>query len=61
VKIMKDGGPELDGTYDSYTQIPGTDTAAASLQIMLRDGGLQPAKKAVPVHKPAAAHHAAAH
>ncbi len=62
LKIMKDGGPELDGTYDSYTQIPGTDTAAASLQIVLREGNLQPEKKkAAPVHKPAAAHHAPAH
>jgi tetratricopeptide (TPR) repeat protein len=51
---------ELDGTYDSYTQIPGTDTVAQSAQIVLRDGAIVPVKKA-PVHKPAAAHHAAAH
>jgi tetratricopeptide (TPR) repeat protein len=49
---------ELDGTYDSYTQIPGTDTVAQSAQIVLRDGVLTPEKKA-PVHKPAAAHHTA--
>jgi len=52
---------ELDGTYDSYTQIPGTDTSAASAQIVLRDGFVQPEKKKAPAHKPAAAHHAATH
>jgi hypothetical protein len=50
---------ELDGTYDSYTQIPGTDTVAQSAQIVLREGFIQK-KKAAPVHKPAAGHHAAA-
>ena len=49
---------ELDGTYDSYTQIPGTDTVSQSAQIVLREGMLTPEKKA-PVHKPAAAHHTA--
>jgi tetratricopeptide (TPR) repeat protein len=49
---------ELDGTYDSYTQIPGTDTVSQSAQIVLREGALTPEKKA-PVHKPAAAHHTA--
>jgi hypothetical protein len=51
---------ELDGTYDSYTQIPGTDTVAQSAQIVLSDGVVIPAKKA-PVHKPTPAHHAATH
>jgi hypothetical protein len=51
---------ELDGTYDSYTQIPGTDTVAQSAQIVLRDGFIQEKKK-TPVHKPTPAHHAAAH
>jgi hypothetical protein len=52
---------ELDGTYDSYTQIPATDTAPQSVQIVLRDGFIQPEKKkVVPVHKPTPAHHAAA-
>jgi hypothetical protein len=60
LKLMKEGGPELDGTYDTYTQIPGTDTVAQSAQIVLKDGFVQEAKKA-PVHKPAPAHHAAAH
>lgn len=51
---------ELDGTYDTYTQVPGTDTTAQSAQIVLRDGIVQPEKKkAVPAHKPAAAHHKA--
>jgi tetratricopeptide (TPR) repeat protein len=52
--------PELDGTYDSFTQIPGTDTVAQSVQIVLRDGAVVPVKKA-PVHKPTPAHHTAAH
>ena len=48
---------ELDGTYDSYTQIPGTSTTAQSAQIVLREGFVQAEKKkgpAHPVHKPAA-------
>ena len=60
LKLMSDGGPELDGTYDTYTQIPGTDTVAQSAQIVLRDAFLQEKKKVVP-HKPAASHHPAAH
>jgi hypothetical protein len=60
LKLMSDGGPELDGTYDTYTQIPGTDTVAQSAQIVLRDGFLQEKKKVVP-HKPAASHRPAAH
>jgi hypothetical protein len=56
LKLLKDGGPELDGTYDTYTQVPASSTAAASAQIVLKDAILQTAKKA-PVHKPSAAHH----
>lgn len=52
---------ELDGTYDSYTQIPATDTAVGSVQIMIRDAFIQPEKKKAPVHKPAAGHRPAAH
>jgi hypothetical protein len=53
---------ELDGTYDSYTQIPATDTVAQSAQIVLRDGVIVPEKKkTVPAHKPAAGHKPAAH
>ncbi len=46
LKLLKDGGPELDGTYDTYTQVPASATAAASSQIVLKDGILQTAKKA---------------
>jgi hypothetical protein len=51
---------ELNGTYDTYTQIPATDTAAQRAEIVLRDGFVQPEKKTAP-HKPSAAHHTAAH
>ena len=48
----------LVGTYDSYTQIPATATAAQSAQIVLRDGEFQAAvkKAAAPAHKTAAGH-----
>jgi hypothetical protein len=52
---------ELDGTYDTYTQVPGTDTTAQSAQIVLKDGFVQPEKKRTPVHKPAAGHHSTGH
>ena len=52
---------EMDGTYDSYTQTPATDTTAASATITLREGFVQLEKKKAPVRKPAAAHHPAAH
>jgi hypothetical protein len=52
----------LVGTYDSYTQVPATATMAQTAQIVLRDGEVAlEKKKAVPVHKPAAGHHPAAH
>jgi len=41
---------ELDGTYDTYTQVPGTDTSAQSAQIVLKDAFVQPEKKKAPVH-----------
>lgn len=48
---------ELDGTYDSYTQVPATATLAQTAQIVLRDGFIQPEKKKEPVRrKPSAAH-----
>jgi len=58
LKLLKDGGPELDGTYDTYTQIPATATVAQSAQIVLRDGILQTKKAAprAPARKPAAGH-----
>jgi len=47
---------ELDGIYDTYTQVPATATTDQTAQIVLRDGVIVPAeKKAVP-HKPAAGH-----
>jgi tetratricopeptide (TPR) repeat protein len=52
---------ELDGTYDTYTHTAAAGTNAASAQIVLTDGFLQPEKKAGPVHhtvKPSPAHHA---
>jgi hypothetical protein len=60
LKLLKDGGPEVDGTYDTYTQVPASATAAASAQIVLKDGIMQTAKKA-PAHKPAAGHHTTTH
>jgi len=60
--LQSKGAAELDGTYDTYTQIPATDTVAQSAQIVLRDGLVQAEKKkAAPVHKPVAGHHPAAH
>jgi hypothetical protein len=45
-------GSALVGTYDSFTQVPATDTTAQTAQIVLRDGEVQaPEKK-----KPAATH-----
>ncbi len=59
-KLMSDGGPELDGTYDTFTLVPATATTAATAQIVLRDGFVQEQKKAAPAHhvpaKPAASH-----
>jgi hypothetical protein len=65
--VQSKGQAELDGTYDTYTQIPAKDAVAAtdttppapavaqSAQIVLRDGSIQPAKKATSApHKPAA-------
>jgi hypothetical protein len=53
---------ELNGTYDSYTQIPATDTVPQSVQIVVRDGFIQPEvkKKTVPARKPSPVHRPAA-
>jgi hypothetical protein len=72
--LQSKGQAELDGTYDSYTQVPasaGTPATAttpataateAAAQISLREGLLQPEKKkVVPVHKPTPAHRPASH
>ncbi len=58
LKLLKDGGPELDATYDTYTQVPASAAAPASAQIVLKDGILQ--TKTAPVHKPAAGRRPAA-
>ncbi len=54
---------ELDATYDTYTAIPASGGKQATAQIVLRDGFIQAAKAAGPVHhvpaKPSAAHHVA--
>ncbi len=50
---------ELDGTYDTYTQVPATATMAQTAQIVVRDGFIQAEKKKVaPVHH-APVHHTA--
>jgi len=57
-------GIELDGTYDTYRQIPATATLAQSAEIVVRDGFIQAeAKKkpAAPVHHTAPAHRSASH
>jgi len=54
LKLLKDGGPEVDGTYDTYTQVPASAAAAASAQIVLKDGILQTAKKKPVAKAPAA-------
>ena len=53
---------ELNGTYDTYTKVPGAGTAGPTVQIVLGQGFVQQEqKKAGPVHhtpaKPAAGHH----
>jgi len=45
---------ELDGTYDSYTQMAATDTRAQTAQIVLSNATIVPAKKAAPARKPVA-------
>jgi hypothetical protein len=53
---------QLDGTYDTYTQIPAQGQTAASAQIVLQGGSLEQEAKKAPVHhvpaKPAAGHRA---
>ncbi|MGA2651323.1 MAG: hypothetical protein ABSF28_12400 [Terracidiphilus sp.] len=55
------GEAELDGTYDSYKQIPASATTAQAAEIAVRDGFIQEKKKSTaPAHKPAAGHRPAA-
>jgi hypothetical protein len=58
---LQPAAAELDGTYDSFTQVPAAGTASAAAQIVLRDGFFQSMKKAVPAHRPAAKPSAAHH
>ncbi len=62
IPTAKEPAAELVGTYDSYTQVPATDTTAQAAVITLKDGMIVPAAKKTaphpPAHKPAAAHHA---
>lgn len=61
--LASKGEAELDGTYDTFTQVAATATAAPSALIVLRDGSIVAEKKkaAGPAHKPSPAHHTAAH
>ncbi len=52
------GEAELDGTYDSFTQVPATATTAQTAVIVIRDGTIVPEKKKPVAHKPAAGHRA---
>ena len=56
--LQSRGDAELDGTYDSYTQVAATATAAQTAQIVLRDGVIVEKKKTAPVThpKPTAGH-----
>jgi hypothetical protein len=54
--LSSNGQVELDGTYNSYTQVPATATTAASAQIELSDGVLIPVKKAPVRRRPPAVH-----
>ena len=57
---LQSNAVELDGTYDTYTKVPGAGTAGPTVQIVLNDALVQQPKKAGPVHhpvKPSPAHH----
>jgi hypothetical protein len=60
--LLSANAVELDGTYDTYTKVPGAGSTGPTVQIVLRDGLVQQPKKTAPVHhvpaKPAAGHHA---
>ncbi len=62
-EFKSQGGAQLVGNYDSYTQTPATPTTAQAAVIVLRDGEYVPEQKkkaAPPAHRPAA-HRPAAH
>ncbi|MGD0522483.1 MAG: hypothetical protein ABSA48_14600 [Terracidiphilus sp.] len=54
------GEAELDGIYDSYTQVSATATAAQTAEIVIRDGTVVPEKKKPVPHKPSPVHRAPA-
>ena len=58
--LLSNNAIELDGTYDTYTKVPGAGSTGPTVQIVLRDGLVQQPKKTGPVHhvpaKPAAGH-----
>jgi tetratricopeptide (TPR) repeat protein len=47
---------ELDGTYDTFSQIPATATTEQRAEIVLRAGVIVPAEKRAAPHKPTAGH-----
>jgi hypothetical protein len=60
--LLAKGEAELDGTYDTYTQVPATDTTAPAAQIVLREGVVVPKKPTAAGHpKPAAGHKPVVH
>lgn len=52
---------ELVGTYDTYRQVPATDTTSQAAEIVLKDGEVVPAEKKRPEHRRPAAGHRPAH
>jgi hypothetical protein len=52
---------ELVGTYDAYTRVASADVENEWVQIVLRDGYVQPGKKKATVHKSISAAHKALH
>jgi hypothetical protein len=55
------GEAELDGVYDSYTQVPATATTTPTAVIVIRDGTIVPEKKKPVPHKPTPAHRTTTH
>ena len=56
--LQSKGEAELDGTYDSYTQVPATNTTTAAALIVLKDAFIQAKKAPAAAAKPAAGHKA---
>ena len=45
LKLLKDGGPELDGTYDTYTQVPASATAPQARRSCSRTVSCRPQRR----------------